>query len=275
MSGKLSLSFEFFPPRTPAALEKLLAVARQLSARQPEFFSVTYGAGGSTREYTMETALGLREAGFPVAPHLSSQGDEAALYASLDRYREAGITRLVVLRGDQPSGAGSGRRVHAAQLVGMIRAHSGDFFQLEVAAYPEMHPEAGNFSADLRWLKAKLDAGAQRAITQFFFNADAYFYFRDACLRAGITQPIIPGIMPIRNQEALERFAGNCGAEIPRWLHYRLLDYGSDEKGLQEFAREFVGSMCRRLLEGGAPGLHFYTLNHAHPSYELATVVPP
>jgi methylenetetrahydrofolate reductase (NADPH) len=214
----------------------------------------------------------LKRRGSCVAPHLSFGGDDEGLVLELlQLYRDSGIRRLVALRGDMPSGMGGmSHMVYAAELVAFVRKHTGDHFTIEVAAYPEMHPQARDMASDVRFLKRKFDAGADSGLTQFFYNADAYFWFMDACRAEGITQPVYPGIMPILNYQNLARFARNCGAEIPRWLHYRLESLEGDATGTREFAEEFVASLCRRLLDGGAPGLHFYTMNQAEPTLAIA-----
>jgi len=265
MARRIPLSFEFFPPKTAEGMARLQQVRSALAAFDPEFYSVTYGAGGSTREPTLAAVQALHRAGCPVAPHLSCSGDDTdGVLDLIDRYREAGITRLVALRGDLPSGVGgSGQLVHANELVALIRRHSGDHFRIHVAAYPEIHPEARGYAEDIRWLGAKFAAGADTAITQYFYSADAYCHFLDACRAAGIDRPIVPGIMPITNYESLRRFSVRCGAEIPRWLQYRLADFGDDAAGLHSFGIEVVTRLCERLLAAGAPGLHFYTLNQA------------
>jgi methylenetetrahydrofolate reductase (NADPH) len=270
-TAKPRISFEFFPPKTAEGLDKLLSAHRDLRALGPDFFSVTYGAGGSTRHHTRNVVLALAAAGSVVAPHLSFGGDtEEEIARLLDDYRGHGITRLVALRGDMPSGMGGlSQMVFAAELVQFVRRTSGDHFTIEVAAYPEMHPQARDFASDVRFLKRKFDAGADSCITQFFYNADAYFHFVDECRRAGIDKPVYPGIMPILNYQNLARFSRNCGAEIPRWLHYRLESLAGDERASHEFAEDFVAAMCRRLLAGGAPGLHFYTMNQAAPSISI------
>lgn len=272
-SARPALSFEFFPARTDAGHAKLLASARRLAERAPEFFSCTYGAGGSTRERTLETVLQLkRELGVPTAPHLSCVGDSKdGLRALLQRYQEQGVQRLVALRGDLPSGTGhgDGELRHANELVEFIRRESGEHFTIEVAAYPETHPQAGNFEQDLGYFLGKVRAGANGALTQYFFNADAYFYFVERVQKAGVDIPIVPGIMPITQYTRLARFSDNCGAEIPRWLRKQLEAYGDDSAAIQAFASEAVSRLCRRLLEGGAPGLHFYTMNQADPSLTI------
>jgi methylenetetrahydrofolate reductase (NADPH) len=270
MSQDRPLSFEFFPTKTDAGHEKLMGVARQLAAYKPDFFSCTYGAGGSTRDRTLNTVLQLEnEVNVPAAPHLSCVGDSKQdLRGLLDQYRSAGIKRIVALRGDLPSGMGmsSGELRHANDLVEFIRAETGDHFHIEVAAYPEMHPQARNFEDDLVNFARKANAGASSAITQYFFNADSYFYFVERVQKLGVNIPIVPGIMPITNYSKLARFSDACGAEIPRWVRKQLEAYGDDVKSIQAFGEEVITQMCERLLQGGAPGLHFYTLNQAEPS---------
>lgn len=267
----MRISCEYFPPKTEDGKHKLLAAHDKLQALRPEFFSVTYGAGGSTRSNTRDMVLELEHRGSCVAPHLSFGGDdEAQVLELLQVYRDNGIRRLVALRGDMPSGMGGmSQLVYAAELVEFVRRHSGAHFTIEVAAYPEVHPQARDMASDVRFLKRKFDAGADNGLTQFFYNADAYFWFIERCRAAGITQPIYPGIMPILNYQNLARFARNCGAEIPRWLHYRLESLEADATGSREFAEEFVASLCRRLLDGGAPGLHFYTMNRSPATREI------
>ena len=265
------LSCEYFPPKTADGRRKLLAAHEELRVLAPAFSSVTYGAGGSTRETTRDVVLELARGGSAVAPHLSFGGDDESLILELlTVYRNHGIRRLVALRGDLPSGVGGmSQMIHASELVRFVREHTGAHFTIEVAVYPEMHPQARDFATDIRFLKKKFDAGADHGITQFFYNADAYFQFVQACRAEGIAQPIYPGIMPILNYQNLARFARNCGAEIPRWLHYRLEALQDDEAGTREFATGFVAGLCRRLLDGGAPGLHFYTMNQAAPTLAI------
>lgn len=259
-------SFEFFPPKTPTGREKLTRVRSELAALDPAFFSVTYGAGGSTRDNTRSIVLETQAAGLAVAPHLSfGSDDEGTVLELIKSYQDAGVSRIVALRGDLPSGTGATRMIYARQLVEFIRKHSGDHFEIEVAAYPEIHPNAPSYSGDISYLKQKLDAGANSAITQYFFNADAYFYFLDACEKAGIDKPIYPGIMPITNYVNLARFSRQCGAEIPRWLAHKLEGYGDDTESLLAFGQEVVTELCHILLEGGAPGIHFYTMNQVEP----------
>jgi len=260
------ISFEFFPPKTEEQRDQLDRAAKSLKSHKPDYVSVTFGAGGSTLSYTGDTVARLhREHGLDVAPHLSCMGGTRAEIAELlDGYRAAGYRRIVALRGDMPSGmATAGDFRYASELVGFIRKHSGDHFHIEVAAYPETHPQADDALADLRHFKAKVDAGANGAITQYFFNADAYFRFVDDVRRLGVKVPIVPGIMPISNFSQLKRFSDACGAEIPRWIAKRMQAHGDDAESIRELAADVVAQLCRRLLEGGAPGLHFYTLNRA------------
>ncbi len=260
-----TISFEFFPPQSAEGLEKLRATHRQLARLQPEYFSVTYGAGGSTRERTLATVLELHEAGSPVAPHLSCVAStRASIREILDLYRQAGIRRLVALRGDLPSGmAEPGEFRYACDLVSFVRAETGDWFHLDVAAYPECHPQAKNPREDLLAFKRKVEAGANAAITQYFYNADAYESFRDDCAALGISIPIVPGIMPINKFSQLARFSDACGAEIPRWIRRRLESFGDDAVSIRAFGLDVVTDLCARLVRHGAPGLHFYTLNQA------------
>ena len=264
MSIARPVSFEFFPPRDEVGCERLVSnVASKLSEFQPEFFSVTYGAGGSTRDGTRQTVLSLTEAGHQATPHLSMGADDAGeIGEMLDAYAADGVTRIVVLRGDQPSGFGSNRFAHNAEaLIKLIRDHSGDQFHLEVAAYPEVHPDASSAASDLEFFKRKVDAGADSAITQYFYNADAYENFLERCAQANISIPIIAGVMPITNLESLVRFSDKCGAEIPRWLRHVLHDLQDDEKATTDYGVEFMTGLCEKLIALGAPGLHFYTLN--------------
>ncbi|GLQ89288.1 methylenetetrahydrofolate reductase [NAD(P)H] [Dyella flagellata] len=261
-----AISFEFFPPKTDEQRAQLDKAAKELKALKPEYVSVTFGAGGSTLSYTSETVARLhRQHGLEVAPHLSCMGGTRKEIADLlDTYRAAGYRRLVALRGDLPSGMASpGDFRYAAELVRFIREHCGEHFHIEVAAYPEMHPQAEDVQADLKHFKAKIDAGANGAITQYFFNADAYFRFVDDVRRMGVSVPVVPGIMPISNYAQLKRFSDACGAEIPRWIAKRMQAYYDDVESIRAMGAEVVAQLCRRLLEGGAPGLHFYTLNRA------------
>jgi len=273
MSQERRFSFEFFPTKTDAGHEKLLTVARQLAAYNPDFFSCTYGAGGSTRDRTLNTVLQLEnEVKIAAAPHLSCVGDSKQdLRGLLAQYKDAGIKRIVALRGDLPSGMGmaSGELRHANDLVEFIRTETADHFHIEVAAYPEMHPQARNLEDDLANFARKANAGANSAITQYFFNADSYFYFVERIRKLGVNIPIVPGIMPITNYSKLARFSDACGAEIPRWIRKQLEAYGDDVASIQAFGEEVITQMCERLLEGDAPGLHFYTLNQAEPSLKI------
>ena len=242
----------------------------RLQALNPHFFSVTYGAGGSTRDGTRQAVLDISAAGSRVAPHLSFGGDPADKIATLlQDYRAAGIDRVVALRGDIPSGMGSVKLTYANDLVTFIREQTGDHFHIEVAAYPEVHPDSRSVEGDLKYFKAKVDAGADSAITQYFYNAEAYFRFIDACDKLGITIPIVPGIMPITNYQTLVRFSDTCGADIPRWIRKHLEAYQDDPQSLRAFGEEVVTRLCQQLLEAGAPGLHFYTLNQSGPTLKL------
>jgi len=261
-----AISFEFFPPKTDEQRAQLDKTAKELKALKPEYVSVTFGAGGSTLSYTSETVARLHQQHrLDVAPHLSCMGGTRKEIADLlDAYRAAGYRRIVALRGDLPSGMASpGDFRYAAELVRFIREYSGDHFHIEVAAYPEMHPQSEDVQADLRHFKTKVDAGANGAITQYFFNADAYFRFVDDVRRMGVTVPIVPGIMPISNYAQLKRFSDACGAEIPRWIAKRMQAYYDDVESIRAMGAEVVAQLCHRLLEGGAPALHFYTLNRA------------
>jgi methylenetetrahydrofolate reductase (NADPH) len=265
MTKKFEVSFEFFPPKTVEGTDKLRDARQQLTKFNPEFFSVTFGAGGSTRDRTMDTVLEIQREGYQAAPHISCiSSSKAEIRDLLQAYRAQGIKRLVALRGDVPSGeVSAGDFRYASELVGFIRAETGEHFHIEVAAYPEFHPEARTPAADLQNLKRKMDAGANSAITQYFYNADAYFRFVDQCDALGITLPIVPGIMPIYNITQLARFSSICGAEIPRWLKMRLEEYGDDMTSLRAFGVDVVSELCETLLAWGAPSLHFYTLNQA------------
>lgn len=266
MSPKKVISLEFFPPRDTAAQEKLVRSAKQLLALHPSYVSVTFGAGGSTRSGTADTVRLLQNLGCDAAPHLSCIGSTRAVLAEiLDAYRQQGIRRIVALRGDMPSGMGGdqGELHYASDLVAFIREHSGDWFHVEVAAYPEMHPQAASAQADLEHFGNKIKAGANSAITQYFFNADAYFDFVDRTRAQGIDVPIVPGIMPITNYTQLARFSNMCGAEIPRWIRLRLADFGEDKASIRAFGIDVITKLSQDLLDNGAPGLHFYTLNNA------------
>ncbi|MCB1816588.1 MAG: methylenetetrahydrofolate reductase [NAD(P)H] [Gammaproteobacteria bacterium] len=266
-------SFELFPPKTEKGIANLRETVSTLNARQPAFFSVTYGAGGSTQSNTFATVDWIRDQGIDAAPHLSCIGSSTdEITTILRRYEAQGITRIVALRGDLPSGAGAGAMGdlnHANELVALIRKHFGDRFRIEVAAYPEMHPQAPNFNRDLDNFKRKVDAGADSAITQYFYNADAYASFIDACTTRSIDIPVVPGIMPITNFSNLVRFSDACGAEIPRWLRKRLEGYGDDIESIRKLGTEVVTDLCLRLLDMGAPGLHFYTMNQAAPTLAI------
>ncbi|HZT62560.1 MAG TPA: methylenetetrahydrofolate reductase [NAD(P)H] [Burkholderiales bacterium] len=260
-----AFSFEFFPPKTPEGMEKLRSTWKQLAQLKPRFFSCTYGAGGSTRDRTLETVLEIQSAGHPAAPHISCIGaTRADVAATLELYRAKRIDHVVALRGDLPSGAASaGELRYANELVAFIRERTGDHFHIEVACYPEFHPQARSPRDDLASFKRKLDAGADSAITQYFFNADSYFRFVDDCEAIGIAVPIVPGIMPIANFSQLARFSDNCGAEIPRWLRLKMQSYGDDLASIRSLGLDVVTELCDRLLSAGAPGLHFYTMNQA------------
>ncbi|MHB8848886.1 MAG: methylenetetrahydrofolate reductase [NAD(P)H] [Burkholderiales bacterium] len=260
-----TFSFEFFPPKTPEGMDKLREVRTQLAALRPRFFSVTFGAGGSTRDYSLATVLDIQHAGLDAAPHLSCIGaTRESISAILAEYRSHNIHHIVALRGDLPSGmAGTGDFRYANELVSFIRSETGDWFNLEVAAYPEVHPQAKSAHDDLINFKRKIDAGANAAITQYFFNADAYFAFVDDCRKFGIDVPVVPGIMPIGNFSQLARFSDACGAEIPRWVRKKLEGYHDDIDSIRAFGLDVVTDLCARLLDNGAPGLHFYTMNQA------------
>ena len=260
-----NISFEFFPPKGDDGQTKLITVADKLSAYSPQYVSVTYGAGGSTRQNTQDTVRSLIKQGYDVAPHLSfGQDDEETILKLLHHYHDIGVKRLVALRGDRPSGmAASNALVYANELVLFIRSHFENAFHIEVAAYPEIHPEAQSYSKDIYYLAKKFEAGADSAITQYFYNPESYFRFIEACYKQGIEQPIIPGIMPIGNVDSLLRFSEKCGADIPRWLQKRLHELKDDKQGLTSFSQELCTDLCQKLLDFGAPGLHFYTMNKA------------
>ena len=273
MTQERRFSFEFFPTKTEAGHEKLLNTAKELAGYNPYFFSCTYGAGGSTRDRTLNTVLQLDgQVKVPTAPHLSCVGDsKAELSELLNTYKANGIKRIVALRGDLPSGMGmaGGELRYANELVEFIRQETGDHFHIEVAAYPEMHPQARSFEDDLTNYVRKVKAGANSAITQYFFNADCYFHFVERAQKLGADIPVVPGIMPITNYTSLARFSDACGAEIPRWIRKQLEAYGDDVASIQAFGEEVITRMCEQLLAGGAPGLHFYTLNQAAPSLAI------
>ena len=269
--SKPLFSFKFYPPQTPEGAEKLAVVRKQLAVLQPDYFSVTFGAGGSTRERTLEVVQQIKAEGLEVAPHLSCVGSTRDNIRSiLQTYQQLGIRRIVALRGDLPSGmAGIGEFQYANELVSFIRAETGEHFHIEVAAYPEFHPQAKSPLDDLLNFRRKVAAGANSAITQYFYNADAYFRFTEECRKLGVAAPIIPGIMPIVRFSQLARFSDACGAEIPRWMRKTLESYGDDNESVQAFGLDVVTQLCEKLLAGGAPGLHFYTLNQADPSLEI------
>ena len=258
-------SLEFFPPRTAEGIAKLRVTRRQVAQLKPAFCSVTFGAGGSTREGTLATALEFRADGMEAVPHISCiGGTRESLAEVLTQYQSHDIRHLVALRGDLPSGAGAaGDFRYASELVAFIRQRTGDWFHIDVAAYPEYHPQAASAHEDLAAFKRKIDAGADSAITQYFYNADAYWHFVDNCTAAGIDIPIVPGIMPIASFTKLARFSDACGAEIPRWIRKKLESYGDDSDSIRGFGLDVVTELCDRLLARGAPGLHFYTLNQA------------
>ncbi len=275
MTQTLSFSFELFPPRTPEGAAKLPDTVRRLATVRPKFFSVTYGAGGSEQDGTYETVVRVVEqTGVEAAPHLTCVGStRAKIAALLDRYKAAGVKRIVALRGDLPATAASpeapGEFHYANELVQFIRQTHGDSFKLEVAAYPEMHPQAADVGSDFENFRRKVEAGADSAVTQYFYNADAYFDFAERCARARIGVPIVAGIMPITNYTQLTRFSSACGTDIPRWLRLRLERLQDDKPALLDFGLDVVTRLCETLLRGGAPGIHFYTLNQAEPTLRL------
>jgi len=269
--NKPAISFEFFPPQTAEGAEKLIVTRQRLAALKPEFFSVTFGAGGSTQDRTLDTILQIQCEGYEAAPHLSCVGGTREnISALLHTYKNAGIKRIVALRGDLPSGMASiGEFQYANELVSFIRAETGDHFHIEVAAYPEFHPQAKSARDDILNFKRKIDAGGDSAITQYFYNADGYFRFVEECQKLGITAPIVPGIMPIMRYSQLARFSDACGAEIPRWMRKTMESYADDVESVQAFGRDVVTQLCEKLIAGGVPGLHFYTLNQANASIEI------
>lgn len=275
---KFTISFEFFPPKTENSKQTFLQEAIQLAKLKPQFFSVTYGAGGSTRDGTIQIVKVLQQhTPITVAPHLSCMGSTCKdLIDVLKIYQSLGIDRIVALRGDLPSGMGqTGELKFASELVALIREITHEDFHIEVAAYPEYHPQAVSVQDDILNLKRKVDAGADSAITQYFYNSDAYFYFLEECVKAHIAIPIVPGIMPITSCEKLARFSDVCGAEIPRWIRKRLESYRDDVESVKAFGLEVVYQLCERLMMGGASGLHFYTLNHAEPTCTLVDMLYP
>jgi methylenetetrahydrofolate reductase (NADPH) len=265
------ISFEFFPPQTPEGAEKLTAARKRLATLKPEFFSCTFGAGGSTQDRTLDTIRLIHAEGHQAAPHLSCVGSTRENIRSLlHSYKDMGIKRIVALRGDLPSGMASiGEFQYANELVSFIRAETGEHFHIEVAAYPEFHPQANSAREDMLNFKRKVNAGANSAITQYFFNADAYFRFVDETRKLGVTAPIVPGIMPIMRYSQLARFSDMCGAEIPRWMRKTMESYGDDVEAVQAFGLDVVTKLCERLIAGGAPSLHFYTLNQSNASTEI------
>ena len=260
-----NFSIEFFPPKTAEGAEKLRATREKLAELKPRYFSVTFGAGGSTQQGTLDTVLEIKQAGHEAAPHLSCVGGtRESVRAILLQYKSHGIKRLVALRGDLPSGYGAaGEFRYANELVEFVRAETGDWFHIEVAAYPEMHPQARSPQDDLKNFERKVKAGANAAITQYFYNADAYFQFVDNVAKMGIDVPVVAGIMPITNYTQLMRFSDMCGAEIPRWVLLKLASFGDDSASIKAFGLDVVTELCERLLKGGAPGLHFYSMNQA------------
>ncbi|MDP2903274.1 MAG: methylenetetrahydrofolate reductase [NAD(P)H] [Methylovulum sp.] len=264
-------SFEFYPPKTQEGAASLQVVYSKLATLNPDFFSVTFGAGGSTRDKTFDTVVDIQAKGIAAAPHLSCVAStKANIRAILSGYRDNGISKIVALRGDLPSGTMSaGEFRYANELVEFIRQETGDHFQIHVAAYPEVHPQAANGNDDFKNFKRKVEAGADAAITQYFYNAEAYFYFVDRCEKSNIDIPIVPGIMPITQYAQLFRFSEMCGADIPRWLRKCLEGYGDDREAIQAFGLELVSNLCQRLLDNGAPGLHFYTMNQAAPTLAI------
>ncbi|MEN9479921.1 MAG: hypothetical protein RLZZ298_1316 [Pseudomonadota bacterium] len=268
---KTEISIEFFPPQTPEGIEKLRSTRKELAKLDPSFFSVTYGAGGSARERTFAVVKEIASEGFDAAPHLSCIGSTRdSIREILNEYKAAGIKRTVALRGDLPSGmAETGEFRYANELVEFIRAETGDWFSIEVAAYPEWHPQAKSPKDDLQAFVRKVNAGANSAITQYFFNADAYFHFVDEAHAQGVTVPIVPGIMPIAGFTKLARFSDACGTDIPRWMRKKFESYGDDSDSIRAFGLDVVTELCERLLKGGAPGLHFYCMNQAALTSEI------
>lgn len=267
----LPISLEFFPTKTPEGAVKLRAVRQQLYALKPEFCSVTFGAGGSTQDGTLQAVTEIMGEGCPAAPHLSCIGQSSeSIRERLTAYTAAGIRRIVALRGDLPSGYGVGGEFrYASDLVAFVRAETGDRFHIEVAAYPETHPQARSPEADLEAFAAKVKAGADSGITQYFFNADAYFRYRDELQRVGVDVPVVPGIMPITSSTQLMRFSDACGAEIPRWIRMRLQAFGDDTASIKSFGLDVVTDLCERLRAGGVPGLHFYTMNQSGATADI------
>ncbi|MDB5930043.1 MAG: 5,10-methylenetetrahydrofolate reductase [Polaromonas sp.] len=273
----IPISFEFFPPKTPEGADKLRLTRQALYAHRPEFCSVTFGAGGSTQEGTFSTVKSILEEGVAAASHFSCVGaTKSTVRDQLGLLRAMGVKRLVALRGDLPSGYGMGGEFHyASDLVAFIRAETGDAFHIEVAAYPEVHPQAKSAEADLQAFAAKVRAGADSAITQYFFNADAYFRFVDDIRRLGVEVPVVPGIMPITSSTQLMRFSDACGAEIPRWIRLRLQGFGDDTASIKSFGLDVMTALCDRLRAGGAPAIHFYTMNQAGATTEIIRRLMP
>ena len=266
------ISLEFFPPKTPEGVTKLAAVRQQLYALKPQFCSVTYGAGGSTQDGTFAAVKAILEEGFEAAPHFSCIGaSKESIRTKLAEFKTHGIRRIVALRGDLPSGYGgsNGEFHYASDLVAFIRAETGDDFHIEVAAYPEMHPQSRSPQADLQAYVSKVKAGASSALTQMFFNADAYFRFVDEARALGAAVPVVPGIMPITNASGIIRFADSCGADMPRWIRLRLQGFGDDADSIKAFGLDVIARLCEQLRDGGAPGLHFYTMNQSVATLEL------
>lgn len=265
------ISFEFFPPKTEEGREKLLGVSQKLGQLDPAYFSVTFGAGGSTQQGTIDTVLDIKKQGFSAAPHLSCVGStKENIREILTNYKNNGVDRIVALRGDIPSGTlDVGEFRYANELIGFIREETGDHFHIEVAAYPETHPQAANAQADMLNFKQKVGAGADSAITQYFFNFEAYIRFIEDCDKMGVHLPIVPGIMPITNYSQLARFSDMCGAEIPRWIRQRLIGFADDRESIKAFGADVVSELCQSLLDYGAPGLHFYSMNQAEASLAI------
>jgi methylenetetrahydrofolate reductase (NADPH) len=270
-------SFEFYPPKTEEGAVNLQIVHSKLAELNPDFFSVTFGAGGSTRDKTFDTVVDIQAKGIAAAPHLSCVAStKENIRAILKDYQDNGIAKIVALRGDLPSGMMSaGEFRYANELVEFIRQETGDYFQIHVAAYPEVHPQSTSATEDFKNFKRKVEAGANAAITQYFYNAEAYFYFVDTCEKNGITIPIVPGIMPITQYAQLFRFSEMCGADIPRWMRKRLESFGDNRDAVQAFGLDLVSNLCQRLLDGGAPGLHFYTMNQAAPTLAILKNLKP
>lgn len=272
-TSNLPISLEFFPPKTPEGVEKLVGVRQKLYALKPHFFSVTYGAGGSTQNGTLQTVQAIIADGFDAAPHFSCIGaTKDSVRAQLAQFKQAGIKRMVALRGDLPSGYGAfGEFKYASELIEFIRAETADHFHIEVGCYPEVHPQAKSPEADLQAYVAKVKAGASSAITQYFFNSDAYFRFVDDAYKLGATIPVMPGIMPILSSSQLMRFSDACGAEIPRWIRLRLQAYGDDSASIKAFGLDVVTDLCDQLRNAGVPGLHFYSMNQSAATLEICT----